>query len=225
MPRFLYDGCVQWLERPRASVAALARTGWSEFSSLLLRLNANQAKILKIAAIMRRRKHALIGAHARNAYVADDPRTTQDLDLLVPDAAAAERAGEAIVAAVPGVSTRATPAGMVQVVDRRTKAKIADLVPADEPITLAALATARRRRVPALGFMRVPPREVLAAMKLDSASDPRRHSLRAQQDAVDAQWVLATGKVDLAALDVALSMVPARARRLYARLRKSRLPW
>ncbi len=215
---------MQWLERPRASVAALARTGWSEFSGLLYRLNANQAKVLRVAAIMRRRKHALFGAHARNAYVADDPRTTQDVDLLVPDAAAARRAGEAIAAAVPGVAARVTPSGIVQVVDRRTKARIADLVPADEPIAVAALATARRRRVPALGMLRVPPKEVIVAMKLDSASDPRRHPIRAQQDAVDAQWVLASGKIDRPALDVALSMVPARARRLYAKLAKRRRP-
>jgi hypothetical protein len=215
---------VQWLERPRASVAELARTGWSDFRDLLLLLSANQAKILKIAAIMRRRKHALFGAHARNAYVAHEPRTTADIDLLVPDAAAAKRAGEAILAVVPGIRTRATPFGMVQVIDKRTSDKIADLVPADEPLTTAAIATARRRPVPALGALRVPPREIIIAMKLDSASDPRRRKLRAAQDAIDAMSVRDSGAIDEAALAVALSMVPARARRLYAKLKKSLLP-
>lgn len=208
--------------RHRAPPAA-ARGGRGEFASLLLRLDVNQKKILRIAQIMRRRRHALFGAHARNAYVPAEPRTTADIDLLVPDAAAAKRASEAILASVPGLDARATPLGMVQLRDRKGR-KIADLVPADEPLTMAAMATARRRRVPALGFMRVPPREVVAAMKLDSASDPRRHRLRAQQDAVDAQWVLATGAVDRAALDAALSMLPSRARRLYAKLERSGRP-
>ena len=61
-------------------------------------MNAGHKKILMIAALMRRRRHALFGGHARNAYVPHDPRTTQDIDLLVPDAAAAKRAGEAILA-------------------------------------------------------------------------------------------------------------------------------
>jgi hypothetical protein len=187
-----------------------------------MRLNPRQAKVLAVASIMRRRKHALFGAHARNAYVPGEPRATQDIGFIVFDAAAAKRAGDAIARAVPGISRRATPFGIVQVIDRRTRAKIADLVPADEPITMAALATARPRRVPALGSLRVPPREVVAAMKLDAASDPRRHPLRAQQDAVDAQWVLSTGKVDRAALRAALALVPPRAARLYAKLRRSR---
>jgi hypothetical protein len=171
---------------------------------------------------MRRRRHALFGAHARNAYVAHDPRTTADIDFLVPDAGAAERAARAIVSAVQGLTTRATPFGMVQILDARTRSKIADLVPADEPITMAALGTARRRAVPALGALRVPPREVLIAMKLDSASDPRRSQPRALLDASDATFMLESDELDEAALSVALSMVPARARRLYARLKRGR---
>ena len=91
---------------------------------------------------------------------------------------------------------------------------------------MAARATAKRRKVPALGSMRVPPREVLVAMKLDSATDPRRHAPRAQLDVSDAMFMLdvAPGIVDEAALDAALSMVPARARRLYKRLQKSPRP-
>lgn len=184
-------------------------------------MSPDQKKIIDIAAIMRRRRHALFGAHARNAWVPDEPRTTADIDFLVPDAASAKRAGEAILAAIPGLTTRAFSFGMVQVLTKKGK-KIADLVPTDEAITMAALGTARPKKVAALGSLRVPPREVLVAMKLDSASDARRDPIRAAQDEVDAMSML-RGGVDERALEVALSMVPPRARKLYLKLRKSRL--
>jgi hypothetical protein len=200
------------------------RGDWGEFKTLLLRMSPDQEKILKIADIMRRRKHALFGAHARNAYVPDEPRTTADIDFLVPDPAAAKRAGEAILARIRGVTTRVLPFGMVQVLNSKGR-KIADLVPTDEAITMAALGTARPKKIAALGSLRVPPREVLVAMKLDSASDERRKPSRATLDVADAQAMLEAGAIDHAALEVALSMVPPRARKLYLKLKRSRVPW
>jgi hypothetical protein len=201
----------------------LGRGDAREFKALLLRMSPDQSKILKIADIMRRRKHALFGAHARNAWVPDEPRTTADVDFLVPDAAAAKRAGQAILEMIPGLKTRALSFGMVQILTRAGK-KIADLVPADAAITMAALGTARPRRIAALGTLRVPPREVLIAMKLDSASDERREQGRALIDASDAVLMSKVARLDERALDVALSMVPPRARKLYLKLKKSRLP-
>lgn len=188
------------------------------------RYSSAQQKIIEIAALMRRRQHALFGAHARNAVVAHDPRMTGDIDLLVPDAAAARRAGEAIVERIPGLSTRATPFGLVQVIERRSGEKIADLLPALEPITMAAFSLALRCAVPGLGRMRVPPRELLIAMKLDSASDSRRESGRAFIDIGDAIFMLKAGGVDEADLKAALGFLPARARKLYARLKKGWRP-
>jgi hypothetical protein len=207
---------VQWVQRPRGP--AVARD--PEFKGLLLALDPSQRYVLQIADVMRRRKHALFGAHARNAYVSDDPRTTKDVDFLVPDAAAAKRAADAILAAMPRLSRRDFSFGMVQILYGPKQIKIADLVPTDEPLTMAALAMASRKPVPGLGSLLVPPAEIIVALKMDSASDPRREPSRARQDIADASFVLSRTKMDVRALDAALACVPPRARRLYEKLKK-----
>jgi hypothetical protein len=100
----------------------------------------------------------------------------------------------------------------------------ADLVPAADSLGVAALKAARRRRVPALGSLRVPPAAMLVALLVRSAlnsPDP----CKGTQRLADARFVLAGTKPRKPALEVAFSMVPPRARKLYQKLKKSRLLW
>lgn len=171
--------------------------------------------IKTLARLLRRRRHAVIGAHARNAYV-DPPRATVDLDVIVPRDKV-ESLIDALLVEHPKVRIVATRGGAVVQV-RTRKDKVADLIVAEESqMTLAALVTASARPVPTLGRLKVPPIEVIAAMKCDSASDPQRERLRAGQDAVDAAFLLDRPH-DPAAVEAALALAPARAARLYRKI-------
>ena len=90
---------------------------------------------------------------------------------------------------------------------------------------MAAIATAKRKAVPGIATLRVPPAEILIAMKLDSASDPRRKPSRATQDLADAQSMLETSRTDERAILAELDLVSPRARKLYKKLKKSPRPW
>jgi hypothetical protein len=188
------------------------------------RLNPDYHLIAEIAAMTRRRRHALFGALARNSHVPEETRATQDIDLLVPHAAAAKRLANAILKKLPQLGKRVLPFGMVQILNKTGK-KIADLVPADEPITMAAIAVARRRDVPGFGELRVAPAEILIAMKLESASDPRREPRKATRDIADAQDMLSRPNVDEVDVLAALEYVSPRARKLYRKLKKSPRFW
>ncbi|HVY63103.1 MAG TPA: hypothetical protein VHF22_15705 [Planctomycetota bacterium] len=98
---------MQWTERPRGDVAALARYRSPEFTGLLHAYRLG--RLIRIAGILRPRAHALIGNYARDAHVSWDPQLTRDLELLVPDERAAQEAAGAVTRRIP--AARVLPLG------------------------------------------------------------------------------------------------------------------
>ncbi len=198
------------------------RMAFGEFSAYLLDVNPGQTTVQRIARLLRGRTHALIGAHARNSYLPLEPRATVDLDAIVPADEAADVVA-AILAEIPGLSVEERAKGILAVLEEKRGRKVADILAADNALLLAALATAKARRVPSLGTMPVARRELVIALKLVAAASASRPYRKALLDMADAAALL-EGRVDRAALQAALELAPARARRLLRKIeRRERL--
>ncbi len=170
--------------------ASMARLDTS-FRTYLRAVSPEATWLQRIAALLRRHDHAVVGAHARNAYV--EPRATVDLDVLLPRDQA-EVFAEDVAKLLPGGETTKRPDFIVV---RRRKKKVLDIgFPANHPLFERAFADAKPRRVPAVGEVRVAPREALIAMKVLAATDPKRRPDKAKLDEGDALALLMFGRVD-----------------------------
>ncbi len=203
--------------RPRKG-SALSRNllgpGWyeREFTAMLVAVNPNQPTVVGLARRVAALPHALVGAHARNAYI-HEARATVDIDLVLPRWHAQRLVTHAL-RAYPNLSRRDSRRGAV-ISLRAGVWRVADVIVAEEsPLAGAALATARPMQVPGLRRLRVPPIEVLVALKLDRAADPSRDIPRAAQDRADAAALMVQPH-DPAAVRAALRLTPRRVLRYY----------
>ncbi len=139
----------------------------------------------------------LAGAHAIGGWT-NEPRTTQDVDVLVATRHV-RAAVRAITTAYPRLVLRDT-AVVARFVEPRTDKIVLDVMKPNQPLFRDAMRHVHQIKTAKRSYY-IPTLEFMLAMKFAAMASPRRERLKKMQDAVDfARIVQANPIIDLAKL-------------------------